>query len=85
MHQVVADGSIAQSDLGYTAPPTAPWYTSSRVFRFDGLVDPDGGSDWFEGAVLRPDKVLREFNAALYPSLQVRSCGRLPYGNQRVL
>lgn len=74
MHQHT---SVFQSNLGYATAPSAPWHTSRRVFRLDGVIDPNGGSDWFETAVVRPDKVLRDFDLALYPGMQVRLWGVL--------
>jgi len=38
-----------------------PWLTNRRVFRTDGLISANNGSDWFEGAYVRPDKVLADF------------------------
>lgn len=35
------------------------------MFREDGLVSPQGGLDWFEGAIARPADVLEDLSGAL--------------------
>eukprot|EP00887_Chlorella_sp_A99_P001798 scaffold19.g1798.t1 len=39
-----------------------------RVYREDGLVSANGSMDWFEGAVARPDAVLKDLFRVLYPT-----------------
>lgn len=36
------------------------WLSSNLIFREDGLLSKDGGLDWFEGAIARPEKVLAD-------------------------
>ena len=45
-----------------------------QVFREDGLISPSPnfGLDWFEGAIAKPDAVLKDFYTAFHPTVQVR-------------
>ena len=44
------------------------------MFREDGLISPSPnfGLDWFEGAIPKPDQVLRDFYTAYHPNGPVR-------------
>lgn len=42
---------------------------NASVFRLDGLLSAAGGMDWFEGAVVAADKVLRDVLRAVHPTL----------------
>lgn len=44
-----------------------PWLGDKRIFRQDGRLSEGMGSDWFESAIVRPDKVLADFVRALGP------------------
>lgn len=36
------------------------WLSSNLIYREDGLLSKNGGLDWFEGAIARPEKVLAD-------------------------
>ena len=52
-----------QKEYGFdatTTPEGLKWLTNKLIFRVDGLLSKDGGLDWFEGAIARPEKVLAD-------------------------
>ena len=48
-------------------PPPPPATHTAQVFREDGIISATGGLDWFEGAIARPDKILKDLVRALSP------------------
>lgn len=56
-------GLTGAADSGF------PFLANSTVYRLDGRVTATGGTDWFEGAVVRAGDVLRDVVRALYPGL----------------
>lgn len=58
------DAFKGQYGLNSTSPPvnlsSLKWLKNNAIFREDGLISSDGGLDWFEGAIARPDKVLSD-------------------------
>ncbi len=80
-HTLALPPFSTQTNLLYTSPPTtAPWYANRNALRVDGLVDPDGGLDWFESAIVRPDRVLGDLVGAMYPELKVGGGRGYGYG-----
>lgn len=63
------DAFKGQYGLNTTRPPvnlsTLKWLNNNAIFREDGLISVDGGLDWFEGAIARPDKVLSDIVRAV--------------------
>ena len=62
---------LAQFSITPAQAAALPWLSGAaapRVFRQDGrLSAADMGSDWFEGAMVRPGDVLQDMVRALHP------------------
>ena len=56
------DLAAFKAEYGLDGEPkvAAPWLEDGRIFRTDGRISSTNGSDWFEGAIARPDLVLED-------------------------
>lgn len=55
------EGEYGLNTTSASVTSALPWFAGKHVFREDGLIsDLNGGDDWYEGAYVRPDKVLAD-------------------------